>query len=233
MRTETTYPKTKETIAFLYRWTHLPTGKWYVGSRTANGCHPADGYICSSKVVKPMILENSSEWSREVLVIGNSSQIIELEHKYLVALDAKNSPMSFNMHNGDGKFTQTGVPRSTKTKAILKQKCSGWSHTEQTKQAMSENRHGEDNPFFGKKHSDDVLATLKQKCSGWSHTAEAISKIIASQTGVLRTEQAKRAISAGVKNLAKVTCEYCDKECSPALHGRWHGDNCKHKELTK
>ena len=35
------------TQAFLYKWTHIPTQKWYVGSRTAVGCHIDDGYICS------------------------------------------------------------------------------------------------------------------------------------------------------------------------------------------
>jgi hypothetical protein len=41
-----------ETIAYVYKWTHIPTSKWYVGSRTAPGCHPDDGYICSSKLIK-------------------------------------------------------------------------------------------------------------------------------------------------------------------------------------
>ena len=32
------------TQAYLYKWIHIPTQKWYVGSRTAKGCHQADGY---------------------------------------------------------------------------------------------------------------------------------------------------------------------------------------------
>jgi hypothetical protein len=40
-----------ETLAYVYKWTHLPTLMWYVGSRTAEGCHPEDRYICSSKSV--------------------------------------------------------------------------------------------------------------------------------------------------------------------------------------
>jgi hypothetical protein len=96
------------TVAFLYRWTHVPTGKWYEGSRTAKGCHPDDGYVCSSKTVKPMILENKSEWKREILVIGDAVYIAELEAARLANIDAKNDPMSFNLHNGDGKFVMTG-----------------------------------------------------------------------------------------------------------------------------
>lgn len=108
------------TTAFLYRWTHVPTGKWYVGSRVAVGCHPEDGYVCSSKTVKPMIHEAPTEWVREVLVIGESLYIRELEASYLTALDAKNDPMSFNLHNGDGKFTTLGriEPEAAKKKRV-------------------------------------------------------------------------------------------------------------------
>lgn len=105
----------KQTLAFLYIWRELTTGKWYVGCRTAPGCSPDDGYICSSKIVKPMILENASNWKRSVLAIGTAEYILDLESRYLKLLDAKHDTMSYNMHNGDGKFSVTGKkvgPRS-------------------------------------------------------------------------------------------------------------------------
>jgi hypothetical protein len=40
------------TIPFVYKWTELSTGKWYIGAHYSKGCHPEDGYICSSKTVK-------------------------------------------------------------------------------------------------------------------------------------------------------------------------------------
>jgi hypothetical protein len=58
------------TIAYLYRWTQESTGMWYEGSRTAQKCHPNDGYICSAPAVETMITENQADWTREVLVIG-------------------------------------------------------------------------------------------------------------------------------------------------------------------
>ena len=36
-----------ETVAYVYKWIHIPTGKWYIGSRTRVGSHPDDGYYCS------------------------------------------------------------------------------------------------------------------------------------------------------------------------------------------
>jgi hypothetical protein len=35
--------------------------------------------------------------------------MLALESRYLTTLDAKHDPMSYNMHNGDGKFTTAGV----------------------------------------------------------------------------------------------------------------------------
>lgn len=97
-----------DTKAYLYRWTHVDTGMWYIGSRAAYGCHPDDGYICSSKTVLPMINEHPENWKREVLVIGNALYIRDLEARYLNELDAKHDRMSYNMHNGDGNFTTAG-----------------------------------------------------------------------------------------------------------------------------
>lgn len=96
------------TTAFVYKWTHIPTGKWYIGSRTKKGCSPTDGYICSSRTIKPMIVENQTEWVRTILCIGHPEDMLALEARYLTVLDAKHDPMSFNMHNGDGKFTTAG-----------------------------------------------------------------------------------------------------------------------------
>lgn len=103
------------TQAFVYKWTQLSTGKWYVGSRSAKGCHINDGYLCSSKIVKPMILENKSDWNRNILVIGNPQYIKNIEACYLKNVDAKNDPMSFNEHNGDGLFNSTGHNKGRKT----------------------------------------------------------------------------------------------------------------------
>lgn len=107
----------KKTTAFLYRWTEISSSKWYEGSRTARGCHPADGYICSSKEVKPLILETPGNWTRKILVVGEPMYIRELEHTRLASLDAKNDPMSYNKHNGDGKFSMTGKTGGRKGKA--------------------------------------------------------------------------------------------------------------------
>jgi hypothetical protein len=102
--------------AFVYKWTHLPTLCWYIGSRTAKGCFINDGYICSSKKVKPLIESAQSEWSREVIATGSPAEMLELETVLLELFDAKNDPRSYNQHNGDGRFTTLGVEPHNKGK---------------------------------------------------------------------------------------------------------------------
>ena len=104
------------TTAFVYKWVHLPSLKWYIGSRTAQGCSPDDGYVCSSKKVKPLIESAQSEWSREVIATGNPADMLELETTLLELFDAKNDLRSYNQHNGDGKFTTAGLPAHNKGK---------------------------------------------------------------------------------------------------------------------
>jgi len=106
------------TVAYLYKWTDTQTNRWYIGSRTKQGCHPNDGYICSSRTVKPMILEQRSRWIRTVLCLGTPEYILDLETRMLTAVDAKNDPLSYNQHNGDGKFTSLGRPCTFKGKKL-------------------------------------------------------------------------------------------------------------------
>lgn len=84
---------------YLYMWTHLPTGKWYVGSRTAKNARPDDVYLCSSLVVKPKIQANPEQWQRKILCLGSKEYIRDLESRYLAYYDAKNHDQSFNAAN--------------------------------------------------------------------------------------------------------------------------------------
>jgi len=104
-------------IPFVYKWTNLVDQKWYIGSRTAKNCHPDDGYICSSKKLKPLIESNPELWVREIIKTGSAEEMLLLETELLVAADAKNDPMSYNEHNSDGKFSMAGKPGGRTGKA--------------------------------------------------------------------------------------------------------------------
>jgi len=135
------------TTAFVYKWTQKSTGKWYIGSRTAKTAHPDDGYLCSSKIVKPMIKENPDDWSRQVLCIGHPQDMYELECKLLVSYDAAHDDMSYNRHNGGKNFCRTGKTgelchmygkkRSDETRAKIGVALSGKPRPDDTRAKLS------------------------------------------------------------------------------------------------
>jgi hypothetical protein len=105
-------------IAYVYKWTQLSTGKWYIGGRTKIGCHPDDGYICSSRYVKPLILANPTDWVRRIIGTGTIEQVKIKEAELLRFFDARFNPVSFNLHNGDGKFTTAGKILGSRSRAV-------------------------------------------------------------------------------------------------------------------
>ena len=80
------------TVAFVYKWTHIPSLKWYVGSRTAKGCHPDDGYIASAKLLKNHILENKDEWKREIISIDSVKNVLKMYKKRTTLVRGKEHP---------------------------------------------------------------------------------------------------------------------------------------------
>jgi len=101
-----------KTVAYVYRWIHTPTGKWYIGSRPKVGSYPDDGYCCSSKIVKPLILANPQEWKREIISTGDPVEMRDLETKLLHDSNAKHDINSFNQHNNDRSPARTGIPHT-------------------------------------------------------------------------------------------------------------------------
>ncbi len=127
---------------YVYKWTHLPTMKWYVGSRTAKNSHPNDGYICSSRLVKPLILANQQDWLREVVDVGTADEMYALETEILQLFDAKNDSRSFNAHNNDG------LPRN-KHLAGKPSNAKGAKWSDEAKAKKAEQNRGVNNPRYG------------------------------------------------------------------------------------
>jgi hypothetical protein len=106
---------------FVYVWIHLSTQRWYIGSRTAKGCHPDDGYITSSKIVNKLLtIDTRSEWVRIILFMGDVNEVLELETRILRILDAKNDTNSFNKHNNDGISVWVGDKNPMKDPDVVK-----------------------------------------------------------------------------------------------------------------
>jgi hypothetical protein len=240
----------KQSIPYLYQWIHIPTNKWYIGSKTQAGWNPAchENYLCSSKIVKPLILENRNDWRYEILAIGPASYIRKLESDYLTILDAKNDPMSFNQSNAKiDPGNRLGRIESKITRAKK-------SLARQGDKNPMYGKRGELSPHFGKHHSAEV----KQKQSdGVKNYAafrpathnENISKSLKGNPKVgLKGEknpmygksasdynkQMSKLKNSGDNNPMKQlkhqrTCEHCNKTIAKNHYTLFHGDKCKLK----
>jgi len=131
--------------AYVYYWQELSTNKWYIGSRTRKGCHPNDGYITSSKIVRPLIQNKPTNWKRTIVAAGDPKDMLNFEITLLKALDAKNDPMSYNRHNGKGDFTTTGMKISEETRRKMSKAHIGKKKgppSEETRRKISEAQKG-------------------------------------------------------------------------------------------
>jgi hypothetical protein len=216
--------------SFVYKWIHLPTGKWYIGSRTAKGCHPADGYISSSQLIKPLIKQNPTEWKREVIKTGSPEEMIKLETTLLESLDAKHNPMSFNQHNGDGKFTRTGVKVSEDTRKKQSESIKkvhpnrGKPSPNRGKIASEETRKKQSELKLGKKRkpfTEQTRDKIRQAKLGSNNPSYGKSPSE-------ETREKLRQANRGKKET--FTCPHCGKVGSGGSMTRWHFDNCKEKK---
>lgn len=227
------------TIAYIYKWTNLTTGKWYIGSRTKEGSHPDDGYICSSKIVEPMVLNNPSDWKREILITGSPETIILTESDILKNLDAKNNPLSYNMHNGDGNFTTTGIELSLEWKEKIARGNRGKTRTEQQKENYKRaNALKAKDPVYLEKlkkpkppgHGQKVSMSTKGKKKSESHR-QALSKSKKGKKTGPCTDARRESIRAALKGkhtLPLIVCPHCGLQGRSNMK-RWHFDNCKNK----
>lgn len=144
--------------AFVYCWTDHKTNMLYVGYHKHKNINKPfqDGYICDGCYEKDIGKHKKhsnriwdeyqirpQDFTRQIIAEGFAEDCRKLESNILSVVDAKNSSDYYNQHNGDGNFT-----------------CKG--HTEEYKKWKSERTKGENNLFYGKRHTKGTRDLIKQ-----------------------------------------------------------------------
>jgi hypothetical protein len=243
--------------AYVYMWTETATDMWYIGSRTRKGCHPDDGYICTSKIVKPKIESNPDGWKRKILFIGAPKRALEIESFVLTEMMAKQSEMSYNLHNQDMKWTRTGCKDSDEVRKKKSLARTGLKNP-------SFGKRGELSPNWGRKHKPRSPETLEKMSkalkgrSGWNkgmkmppmpiESREKISQALKGRVSpnkgnicpnVAEANRKRAGEKRPAQRLAMLgrTWSYKEKICPHCgVSGgggnmlRYHFDNCKQKE---
>ena len=226
-----------DTIPYLYKWTQISTGMWYIGSKSQQGWNPKrhEKYICSSKLVKPLILENRNDWYYEILVIGEASYIRKLETDYLSLLDAKNNSMSYNRSNA--KFDPGNRLGSIDSIDTRKKK----SDARIGQKNPSYGKCGVLSPHYGKKHTMETKNKQRDSIKKYAenrpleHNQRIADALKGNPKVGLKKEKnpsfGKPWVADRINTLPPKTCVYCNKTVSLGNFVRWHGDNCKLKTL--
>jgi hypothetical protein len=229
------------TTAYIYIWIHKPTLKWYLGSRTKENCHPDDGYICSSKIVKPLIKNMPSEWERKIIFTGSSIDVIQLENELLELLDSKNDPRSYNLHNGDGRFSTAGMTLPAEWVEKIRKGNTGKIRSESAKEnyRRANSIKAKDPEYLNKlrkpksaDHGKKVSESMTGKKKSDAHRKAMSNARKGKLTGPC-SDGRRNAISKALKGkhtLPIVMCPHCGLE-GRANMNRWHFNNCKKKKI--
>ena len=177
-------------MKFVYYWENKITGQWYIGSRTAAGCHINDGYICSSKIAKPLIMASPDEWSRVILFEHEDPKVvIAKETELLMEFDAAHDALALNRHNG-GKFSNAGNQHTDETRAKMSAWQIGRKHTAETRAKISAAAACR----VGKKHTDESRAKISKSNIGKIISEETRAKMSACQIGKIASAETREKI---------------------------------------
>lgn len=153
----------------IYKTTNLVNGKFYWGVH--DSIDESDGYLGSGTVLRKAIKKYGKENFRRVtkLLYDTAKEAYE-DEGFIVNKAMVENPMSYNMHPGGkgGSYPGAGNGRFGKTNSLDHRKKIGIGLkkffkinpmviSEETKQKMRGKRpkiSGENNPMYGKKHSE-------------------------------------------------------------------------------
>ena len=194
--------------AYVYYIRHVPTGKFYYGSRynhIKKGTLPEDdlwiAYFSSSKEVKKLIQETGSSSFETVILFKDSNPELcfEFEQNIIREYIADNLCINkryFNTASGKSSYCVFGKTLSSK----------GKPKTEETKQNMRKPK--------SLSHKENIRkAQLANGGNGpKNHSEESKLKTGAAHRLLIRE---------------KVTCPHCNKSGGAIAMPRWHFDNCK------
>lgn len=137
-------------MGFVYKWTNVLNGHWYIGSHSGT---ENDGYVGSGIAFKLAYAKyGAGAFSREILYRG--TEFIVEERRILIQLNAKDDPNSYNLINDIGRGF-LGKKHSQATKEHLRKLFTGSG-------GSMYGRSGTLSPTYGKRGEKCQNAKLTQ-----------------------------------------------------------------------
>ena len=202
--------------AGVYRITNTENGKRYYGSsktlRHRWSTHKSDMRL--GKHNNPGIREDAAVYGEEAFEFEVLCYCKPEDRKRLegAVIDQNYGKDCYNDTNGDGTLS------------------------EEHRANLSAAKKGENNPMYGKTHTEEAKAKISENHVGMlgkTHTEETKAKISEVHAGKTVSEETKANISATMKGKThpKTTCPHCGLTGGSRAMKRWHFDNCEQKPL--
>ena len=145
----------------VYVWINKLNGKFYVGSGDPLYLRISDYYQkwylksrTSLYIVRALNKYSMINFTLIIIEYTSSENLISCEQKWI---DLLKPEYNLNPIASSSK----GYIHTLEAISKMRMTAIGRKHTDKVKESMSINRRGKNNPFFGKKHSDNSIALIK------------------------------------------------------------------------
>src|SRR5574344_649739 len=184
---------------YIYKVTNSITGQFYIGQRSSFDGTPEEDlgihYFTSSKVVRPLFKNNTSEWKKEILYRDiNYAEMLDYREGYEIH-KVFNDKLCLNGYDptNHGFRTMAGKHRSEETKLKISEGHKGRPFSDEHRRKLSEARKGKPSPMKGKHFSDEAKRKLTEAHKGQ----------ISWNKGKHTSEETKRKMSEAAKHRKK------------------------------
>ena len=229
---------------FTYITRLIGSDKYYVGRHTTSKDPSKDKYVGSGKWVrsikdKELLVRDIIEYYPNEEDLKQAEELLLKEHiGQPGCMNFNERSVGFSSINNPNKTPEARAKLSERVKGI-NNAMYGKAHTDENKQRLRERNLAR--PPVSDETRAKISAGVKGKNVGKVRTAELkafFSKQRKQQfangrppnksfLGKRHTEQHKMYMSELAKSKPNVKCEHCGKEMKKQLYVRWHGDNCK------
>lgn len=226
---------------YIYVTKNLINSKYYVGKSEVKN----DNYLGSGKIFRKALIKYGKENFQKTIICycKNLYELNNLEKLYIKLFKVKYKKDCYNIaEGGTGGNTMKFKSEEEKLEFSLK---------------MSVITSGENNPFYGKTHTDETkvkcgiknidkslsehhklilknINTGNQYNKGRKHSKEVNMKkaSFGENNGMFGKQHSVETLDKISKNISKskeikYKCEYCSKETDKGNYNRWHSHNCK------
>lgn len=206
---------------YIYLTENLINHKKYIGKKSSKKFLGTD-YLGSGKILKEAVNKYGKE-NFTVTMIDTAETLDELNEKEIYYISKYNAQADENFYN----ISKGGLDGGPLFK--------GHTHTDETKQRISNKVKGTKNGFYGKHHSEACREIMSEKRKQRTTSDETRLKMSKAHIGIKFTEEHKRKISESQKgekgnNWGKTLSDNVKQKISNTVHNQvWlnNGIHCK------